>query len=164
MSFQELNDKDKFFLKKAVDLSLEKMREGYGGPFAAIIVNKNGEIIAEGWNKVTSECDPTAHAEMTAIRNACKKVKHFELKECTIYTSCEPCPMCFGGIYWSRVSRVVYANTREDAKNIGFDDGYIYDEISTPSHERMITFTHYPMKEAKEVFAEWINKDDKVNY
>ena len=163
MSFQELSKEDHDFLTKAINLSLEKMREGCGGPFGAIIV-KNGEIIAEGWNKVTSEYDPTAHAEMTSIRNACQKIKHFELNGCTIYTSCEPCPMCFGGIYWSRISRVIYANTREDAKIIGFDDGHIYDEISIPKHERKITFVHYPLPEAKNVFDEWAKKKDKVKY
>jgi guanine deaminase len=163
MAFQIDKSRDQYFLKKAIDLSLEKMREGHGGPFGAIIV-KDGEIVAEGWNKVTSEYDPTAHAEMSAIRNACKTLKHFELKDCTIYTSCEPCPMCFGGIYWSRLDRVVYSNTREDAKEIGFDDGHIYDEISTPTHERRILFSHYPLDEAKNVFKEWAGKEDKVHY
>jgi guanine deaminase len=164
MSFETTNKaKDMVYLKKAIDLSLHKMKEGCGGPFGAIIV-KDDEIISEGWNKVTSENDPTAHAEMTAIRNACQKMKHFELKDCTIYTSCEPCPMCFGGIYWSRISRVVFANTREDAKEIGFDDGHIYDEISSPIHKRKVTFSHYPLEEAKEVFNEWKHKGDKIHY
>jgi guanine deaminase len=160
----EIGNKDKQFLKIAIDLSREKMRDGCGGPFGAIIVNNDGKIISKGWNKVTSENDPTAHAEMTAIRNACKDIGHFELKDCTIYTSCEPCPMCLGGIYWARLSRVVYANTRYDARDIGFDDGHIYDEIMTPNYERKIKFLHYPLKDATDIFDEWINKKDKIKY
>jgi len=159
----QTREQDEKFLQIAIDLSLNKMNEGHGGPFGAIIVCDE-EIIAEGWNQVTSTNDPTAHAEMVAIRKACNKVKHFELKDCVIYTSCEPCPMCLGGIYWARFKRVVYANTREDAKNIGFDDGHIYDEIASPHSKRKIEFCHCPSTNALNVFNEWTKKNDKIDY
>jgi guanine deaminase len=158
----ELN-KDQNYLQIAINLSREKMREGCGGPFGAIIVHDD-KIIAYGWNKVTSENDPTAHAEVTAIRNACKELNHFELKNCTIYTSCEPCPMCLGSIYWARISRIVYANTRHDARDIGFDDNFIYDDMILPFENRKIKFIHCSSEDAKNVFEEWRRKEDRIDY
>ena len=151
------------FLRHAVRLSAERMREGAGGPFGAIIV-KDGKVIAEGWNRVTSTNDPTAHAEVTAIRRACEELKDFSLKGCTIYTSCEPCPMCLSAIYWARLDRVYFASSREDAAAIGFDDALIYGEVSKPIADRIIPTINLPLPEADAVFAEWQAKPDKVKY
>ena len=151
------------FMRRAVRLSAERMREGAGGPFGAIIV-RDGEVIAEGWNRVTSENDPTAHAEVTAIRAACEALSAFSLAGCDIYTSCEPCPMCLAAIYWARIDRIFFANTREDAAAIGFDDELIYGEISKPIDDRIIPTVKLPLPEAAAVFAEWREKPDKVRY
>jgi len=151
------------FMRHAVRLSAEQMRAGAGGPFGAVIV-RNGEIIAEGWNRVTSENDPTAHAEVTAIREACRRLGTFSLKGCDIYTSCEPCPMCLAAIYWARLDRVFFANTREDAAAIGFDDALIYGEVSKPIEHRVIPTVKLRLPEAAAVFAEWHSKADKVPY
>src|SRR5580700_5520037 len=123
------------FMARAIALSLENVRTGAGGPFAAVVV-KDGEIIAEGANSVTQTNDPTAHAEVVAIREACRKLQAFELKGCEIYTSCEPCPMCLGAIYWARPDCVYFGNTAEDAAKIGFDDSLIYDEAAKPHSQR----------------------------
>jgi tRNA(Arg) A34 adenosine deaminase TadA len=154
---------DKIFLSRAVALSRERMRAGLGGPFGAVIV-KDGVVIAEGWNEVTSAKDPTAHAEVVAIRRACIAVDDFSLKGATIYSSCEPCPMCLASIYWARLDRLVFANTREQAAEIGFDDALIYDEVAKPISERLIPTVVLPLEEAAEVFAEWMNKADKIEY
>ena len=151
------------FLKEAVRLSREKMLAGLGGPFGAVVV-KEGEIIARGYNCVTSLNDPTAHAEIVAIRNACAKLESFQLTGCDLYTSCEPCPMCLGAIYWARPRRVIYANTKEDVQAIGFDDLFIYEEIAKPPKERSIPMIHIPLEEAKEVFQLWVEKPDKILY
>ena len=119
------------FMRRAIELSRLKMNEGAGGPFGAVIV-KDGEIIAEGWNQVTSKCDPTAHAEMVAIRSASGKLQNFSLSGCILYTSCQPCPMCLAASYWARIDKIYYANTAQDAANIDFDDSYIYTQISLP--------------------------------
>ena len=147
----------------AVRLSAERMREGAGGPFGAIVV-KDGRIVAEGWNRVTSENDPTAHAEITAIRRACEALQDFWLRGCDIYTSCEPCPMCLAAIYWARIDRIFFANSREDAAAIGFDDALIYGEVSKPVADRIIPTLKLPLPEAQAVFAEWREKPDKVQY
>ncbi len=147
----------------AVRLSAERMREGAGGPFGAIVV-KDGRIVAEGWNRVTSENDPTAHAEITAIRRACEALQNFSLRGCDIYASCEPCPMCLAAIYWARLDRITFANTREDAAAIGFDDALIYGEVSKPVADRIIPTLKLPLPEAQAVFAEWRAKPDKVEY
>src|SRR3990167_1516342 len=136
----------KKFMSHAIRLSITKMVEGKGGPFGAVVV-KNGKIIAEGFNKVTSTNDPSAHAEVVAIRNACKKLKSFQLTGCEIYTSCEPCPMCLGAIYWARPDRVYFANTREDAANIGFDDQFIYEEINRSIQKRKFKMKQFMRKE-----------------
>lgn len=140
------------------------MESNQGGPFGAIIVNQAGEIIGEGNNQVTSTNDPTAHAEVVAIRNACANIKSFQLAGCTIYTSCEPCPMCLAAIYWARPDRIVYACSRKDAANIGFDDEYIYQEIPLPIEERAIPTTQLCQKEGLSVFKNWQQKVDKVDY
>ena len=150
-------------MRHAVRLSAERMREGAGGPFGAIVV-KDGRIIAEGWNRVTSENDPTAHAEVTAIRRACEALQSFSLRGCDIYTSCEPCPMCLAAIYWARLDRVFFANGRDDATRIGFDDALIYAEVSKPVEHRIIPTVKVPLPEAEAVFAEWQAKPDKVPY
>jgi guanine deaminase len=151
------------FLKKAVRLSDENITSGKGGPFGCVIV-KDGKIVARGSNLVTSLNDPTAHAEVVAIREACKVLNTFQLTGCEIYTSCEPCPMCLGAIYWARPDKVYYANTREDAAAIGFDDDFIYQEIVVPIAERKISFVHTPLQEATEVFKNWTKKDNKIEY
>lgn len=156
-------DADAKFMRHAVRLSAERMREGAGGPFGAVIV-KDGRVIAEGWNRVTSDNDPTAHAEVSAIRAACAALKSFSLEGCDIYTSCEPCPMCLSAIYWARIGRIVFANTRQDAAAIGFDDDLLYREIPKPIGERIIPTTQLILPEAAAVFAEWRDKPDKVEY
>lgn len=150
-------------MSKAIELAKKGVDSNAGGPFGAVIV-KDGEIIAEGYNSVTSKNDPTAHAEVVAIRNACKKLNSFQLEACIIYTSCEPCPMCLGAIYWARPKKVYYACTREDAANIEFDDQFIYNEISKEINGRQIPFVNFMRKEASEVFKNWSEKVDKVEY
>jgi guanine deaminase len=151
------------FMREAIRLSLEKSRENCGGPFGAVVV-RAGEIIGRGWNQVTSKNDPTAHAEVVAIRAACKKLKAFQLADCELYTSCEPCPMCLSAIYWARVRRVFYANTRRDAARIKFDDDSIYREISRPMARRKIPMRQLLRPEALKAFAAWEAKTDKVLY
>lgn len=151
------------FLERAVALSYEGMQTGKGGPFGCVIV-KDEKIIGEGYNQVTATNDPTAHAEIVAIRNACKNLNSFQLTGCDIYASCEPCPMCLGAIYWARPKRVIYANTKKDAAAINFDDQFIYDEIEKPDGERRIEFIHHPMPQAIEVFEEWQSKSFKISY
>ena len=151
------------FMKRAIDLSQQKMHENCGGPFGAIIV-RAGKIIGEGWNQVTSTNDPTAHAEMVAIRAACQVVKDYSLAGCEIYTSCEPCPMCLAAIYWARIDRIFYANTREDAARIGFDDDFIYREIPLPFDQRTMPLAPLMRDEAQIVFDEWLHKVDKTPY
>ena len=154
---------DEIHMGRAAKLALEMMRSNKGGPFGAVIV-RNGEVIAEGWNQVTSTNDPTAHAEITAIRAACKKLQTFVLTDCDIYTSCEPCPMCLGAIYWARARRLVYACTRGDAAAIGFDDAFIYDEMPKRPAERILPMQHAPSDEAETVFRDWLNKPDRIAY
>jgi tRNA(Arg) A34 adenosine deaminase TadA len=151
------------FMREAVRLSAEEMRKGAGGPFGAIIV-KDDRIVAQGWNRVTSTNDPTAHAEVTAIRNACEMLGSFSLQGCEIYSSCEPCPMCLAAIYWARLDRLYFANTREEAAAIGFDDAHIYGEVSKPIADRLIPTTRLLLPEAVSVFAEWQAKPDKIAY
>lgn len=154
---------DQKFLEKAVQLSREGMQSGKGGPFGCVIV-KDGVIVGEGYNQVTTSNDPTAHAEVVAIRNACKHLNTFQLIGCDMYASCEPCPMCLGAIYWARPRRVIYANTKQDAAAINFDDQFIYDEIEKPVDERQIVFIHHPLDKAIDVFKEWKKMDAKNLY
>ena len=150
-------------MQRAIELSLANVRAGRGGPFGAVVV-KDGKVVAEGANSVTATNDPSAHAEVVAIRKACKKLKHFELEGCEIYSSCEPCPMCLGAIYWARPSRVYFANTQRDAAKIGFDDSFIYREIRTPFQRRRIPMQPFMRKEALAAFHAWAEKHDKVEY
>jgi len=159
----EIPEQQKMFMRRAIDLSRLKMHENSGGPFGAVIV-KGSRIIAEGWNHVTSSCDPTAHAEVEAIRAACKVLNTFSLKGCEIYTSCEPCPMCLGAIYWAHLDQIYYANTRKDAAAIGFDDDFLYQEISLPEEKRSKKTSRLLSADAWMVFEEWQIKADKVQY
>lgn len=150
-------------MREAINLAQQGMNQGHGGPFGAVVV-KNGEIIARGFNRVLSSNDPTAHAEITAIREACKVLKHFQLTDCILYTSCEPCPMCLGAIYWARPLAVYYANTRRDAADIGFDDEFIYSEIQLPFNLRKLPMLPLLRNEALPVFEAWKNNAGKSLY
>tara|TARA_B100001179_G_C18593388_1_gene405842 strand:- start:1771 stop:2223 length:453 start_codon:yes stop_codon:yes gene_type:complete len=150
-------------MKRAISMAEKGMNSNAGGPFGAVIVKK-GQIVAEGHNQVTSTNDPTAHAEMVVIRDACKKLNSFQLDECILYTSCEPCPMCLGAIYWARPKEVYFACTKEDAKAINFDDRFIYDELDKEIGERQIAFIQLLRKEALPVFNAWHTKTDKTKY
>jgi tRNA(Arg) A34 adenosine deaminase TadA len=151
------------FMQRAVDLALERMRASDGGPFGAVIV-RDGEIIAEGWNQVTSTNDPTAHAEVVAIRKACERLATFNLPDCDIFASCEPCPMCLGAIYWTRLRRIYFANTRAEAARIGFDDDFIYREIGLAPEARSIPGFRLLTSHSDRPFAEWAASPDKVRY
>ena len=151
------------FMRAAIRLSLSKMRANCGGPFGAVVV-RQGKVVGRGWNQVTSTNDPTAHAEVTAIRDACRRLKTFQLDDCELYTSCEPCPMCLAAIYWARFKKVYYANTRKDAAKINFDDDLIYREVAKPISKRIIPMKQLLRPEALEVFAEWKIKTDKISY
>ncbi|MBL0048609.1 MAG: nucleoside deaminase [Bacteroidetes bacterium] len=151
------------YMQEAIDLSVNNVKVNNGGPFGAVVV-KDGKIIARGYNQVTHNNDPTAHAEVVAIREACKVLGTFQLTNCEIYTSCEPCPMCLGAIYWARPSRVYYANTKEDAAAIQFDDDFIYKEIAKPIQYRELQFIQVMRNEAQEAFDLWKNKTDKIEY
>lgn len=150
------------FMREAIRLSVENVKNG-GGPFGAVIV-KDGKIIATGVNRVTSHNDPTAHAEVNAIREACKVLGKFDLSDCEIYSSCEPCPMCLGAVYWARLSRLVFANTKDDARNIGFDDSFIYKEIELKHSERAIPTEQFMREEALAAFQLWNTNPDKIEY
>ena len=150
------------FMSRAIELSIESVNNGTG-PFGAVIV-KNEKIIAEGSNKVTSTNDPTAHGEIVAIRNACKQLNNFSLNGCELYSSCEPCPLCLSAIYWARINKIYYANTREDARKIDFDDSFIYSEIKKNIDERKIPMTQMMRDEALKAFELWDKKTDKVKY
>lgn len=151
------------FMARAVELSKLGSEGGHGGPFGAVIV-KDGQIIGEGYNKVTTSNDPSAHAEIVAIREACKNLNTFQLDGCLIYTSCEPCPMCLGAIYWARPSKVYFANSKNDAADAGFDDAFIYNEIGVAPQERNIPMIHQPYPAAKMVFDNWKNNPFKIAY
>ncbi len=148
---------------EAIRYSRSNLEDGSGGPFGAVIA-KEGKIIAGASNKVTSTNDPTAHAEINAIRLACKNLNTFSLEGCEIYTSCEPCPMCLSAVHWARIEKIYYANTREDAAEINFDDDFIYNEVSKSVDDRVIPMIQIMRTEAKEVFKEWEKKEDKIRY
>ena len=150
------------FMKRAIELSIQNIKNN-GGPFGCIIVKEN-KIIAEGVNRVTFNNDPTAHAEIIAIRNACKKLNSFNLEKCELYTSCEPCPMCLSAIYWSHIDKIYYGNSRLDASKIGFDDDFIYNELNKDLSSRKIQMKQISQKEAKKAFLDWDKKIDKVEY
>lgn len=152
----------KEFMDEAVKLSVENVKNG-GGPFGAVIV-KDGKIISRGFNQVTEKNDPTCHAEVNAIRQAAKQLNNFELIGCEIYSSCEPCPMCLGAIYWARIEKIYFANTKTDARNIGFDDSFIYEEIETPIENRKIPTFKIEHPQAIDAFNLWDAKEDKSRY
>ena len=151
------------FMREAISLSIKMMRRGKGGPFGAVVV-KGTKIVGRGWNRVTSSNDPTAHAEIVAIRDACKRLKTFDLDGCDLYTSCEPCPMCLSAMYWARLSSVFYGNTRKDAANIAFDDDFIYREVALPIRKRKLVMKQLLRNEALAAFVEWEKKTDKIPY
>jgi guanine deaminase len=157
-----MSDDDFLFMRRAIELSLENVKKG-GGPFGAVIVRK-GEILAESCNLVTALNDPTAHAEINVIRNAARKLETFNLSGCVIYSSCEPCPMCLGAVYWAKIDKVVFANTTSDAQKIGFADSLIYKEISLPPQERNIEFRQLLREEALKAFKEWEESENKIEY
>jgi tRNA(Arg) A34 adenosine deaminase TadA len=151
------------FLREAIRLSVEKMQANEGGPFGAVVV-RNGQVVGRGWNRVTSTNDPTAHAEVVAIRDACSRLKTFSLAGCDIYSSSEPCPLCLAAIYWSRLDRVFYAATCDDAAAAGFDDQNLYRELGKPIGERSIPMVQALRDEAWAAFQAWLKKDDRVRY
>lgn len=151
------------FMREAIRLSILNVEAGKGGPFGAIVV-KDGRIIARGTNLVTATQDPTAHAEIIAIRNACKELESFQLEGCELYTSCEPCPMCLGAIYWARPSRVYFASSQGDAAAVGFDDTYIYQQLALPPADRLLPQEQLLREEALEAFAHWEKKENKTPY
>jgi tRNA(Arg) A34 adenosine deaminase TadA len=154
---------NEMFMREAIRLSIQMMRRGNGGPFGAVVV-RNGKVVGRGSNQVTSTNDPTAHAEILAIREACKRLKTFQLDDCDLYTSCEPCPMCLAAIYWARLANVFYANTRQDAARIDFDDDFIYREVALPVGKRTLKMKQFLHEEALAAFAEWQQKTDKILY
>ena len=151
------------FLTMAIEMAIDNVKTGNGGPFGAIIV-KDGEIIGRGVNTVTCANDPTAHAEVNAIRDACNRLGTFQLEGCILYTSCEPCPMCLGAIYWARPQAVYFAANKTDAARAGFDDAFIYDELEKKHENRSIPFIPLPHPKAIEAFEEWNNKNDRISY
>lgn len=150
-------------MREAIRLSIQMMRRGKGGPFGAVVV-RNGKIVGRGFNQVTSANDPTAHAEIVAIRAACQRLKTFQLEDCELYTSCEPCPMCLSAIYWARLRSVFYGNTRKEAAKIDFDDDFIYREVALPIGKRSLKMKQLLHDEALAAFTEWQRKTDKVLY
>lgn len=158
-----MKDNHDFFLQRCLELARQQALTPGGGPFAALVV-KGGEIIAEGGNQVTGNCDPTAHAEVAAIRKACAVLKNFQLHDCVIYSSCEPCPMCLGAIFWARPKAVYFAATREQAAAAGFDDSMIYEQIVLKGSERAIPFYAWPCSTADKPFAVWKNNLEKTKY
>lgn len=152
------------FINKAIEAAIEGLNKNAGGPFGALVVDKKGEVIGKGYNSVTSTNDPTAHAEIVAIRAACKHLNSFQLEGCTIYTSCEPCPMCLAAIYWARAEKIIYACSRKDAATIGFDDDFIYNEIPLPIEKRNIPCTQLNREEGLKAFQLWQNKANKIEY
>jgi len=151
------------WMSQAIQLAIENVRAGAGGPFAALVV-RDGQVIAQGTNRVTSSNDPTAHAEIVAIREACRSLGHFQLPECELYSTCEPCPMCLGAIYWARPAKVYYAATRQDAARAGFDDSFIYDQLQVPLDRRSIPMLQLLREKAMEALRAWESKPDKVKY
>ncbi len=158
-----MTENDNRFMLRAIELAKKGVESNMGGPFGCVIV-KDNKIVGEGHNMVTGTNDPTAHAEVVAIRNACKELNTFQLDECVIYTSCEPCPMCFGAIYWARPKKVFYGCTKEDAAEIDFDDQFLYDELEIEMSNRRIDFVNIMRGEAKIVFDDWAAKNDKIKY
>ena len=160
---KEMSELNNEYMKEACHLAEYSITQG-GGPFGAIIIDKNGDIVDGGHNRVTIDNDPTQHAEIVAIRNVCKKIGRFDLRGYSIYTSCEPCPMCLSAIYWARIDKIYYGNTRNDAKEIGFDDDFIYDEINQDLEHRKIPIMQVNREQAQISFRKWMEKEDKIKY
>ena len=158
-----MDDNDIRFMRRAIELAQNGVDTNLGGPFGCVIA-KNGDIIGEGCNQVTSSNDPTAHAEIVAIRSACRTLNSFQLNGCFVYTSCEPCPMCLGAIYWARPAAIFFAGTRDDAAAAGFDDELFYDEIEKPNEQRQLSMKNLLREEALNVFQRWNDKPDKTEY
>ncbi len=154
---------DERFLREAIRLSIEKMQAGEGGPFGAVVV-RDGGIVGVGWNRVTSANDPTAHAEIVALRDACSRLGTFRLAGCELYASCEPCPMCLAAICWARIDRLYYAATREDAARAGFDDAWLFDQIALPPLHRSLPASQHLREEALAAFDAWAKKEDRIEY
>jgi guanine deaminase len=153
----------KIFMQEAIELSRKGSQSGKGGPFGAVVV-KDNQIVGRGYNQVTSTHDPTAHAEVVAIRDACRNLNTFHLRDCIILTSCEPCPMCLGAIYWAQLKHIYYANTRKDAADIGFSDDFIYEEINKPLQDRKIPIEQFLREEANKIFQDWQDNENKIPY
>lgn len=162
MKSASITEQDREFMREAIRLANESVKNG-GGPFGSVVV-KEGEIIAGSANSVTIDKDPTAHAEVNAIRKACSKLGTFDLSGCVIYTSCEPCPMCLGAIYWAHIDRIYYGNTKKDAAEIDFADDFIYKELDKPIGERSVPFIPLLRNESIHTFQMWSKKDDKIEY
>lgn len=158
----DISAEDRAFMRMAIELSITNIDQG-GGPFGAVVV-RNGHVVAKGANRVVANNDPTAHAEVVAIRNACRELQTFDLEGCTIYASCEPCPMCLSAIYWSGIKRICYANTKRDAAAIAFDDSFIYDQLRLDYDRRSICCEHFMRDEALEAFRKWSDTVDKTHY
>lgn len=158
-----MTEREHQFMRAAIELARQGMNNGQGGPFGCVIV-KGNEVVGQGCNAVTSSNDPTAHAEVVAIRNACQHLQVHQLTGCELYTSCEPCPMCMGAIYWARPDKVFFGGTRFDAAFAGFDDSFIYEELNVPMDSRKIPILNIGREEAVKLFEEWIEKPDKVKY
>jgi len=153
---------DDFFLQQAIDLAVQSATQ-QGGPFGAVIV-KDGQVIGKGHNQVTKNCDPSAHAEIIAIRNACKTINDYQLTDCTLYSSCEPCPMCMSAIYWARIPKIVFAATSADAAQAGFDDQFIYDELAKPYSQRSISIKHNTHEDSNKSFEKWLANNSRKEY
>jgi len=158
-----MTTRERQFMQAAIDVAREGMNQGKGGPFGCVIV-KGDEVVAKGCNSVLADLDPTAHAEVVAIREACKQLGSFQLTDCELYTSCEPCPMCLGAIYWARPKRVFFAATHEDAQQAGFDDSFIYKELVLPYAERQIPMEQSGREDAVKLFDEWAELPGKIDY
>lgn len=152
-----------FFIKEAINEAFYGMKNNHGGPFGCVIV-KGNEIVGRGHNSVIAQTDPTAHAEIVAIRDACRNLNRFQLEDCVLYTTCEPCPMCMAAIYWSRIKKVYFAVDRQDAAKIGFDDSLIYDELNLPTENRKVKMIELGKDDAMKLFEDWIKKPDKIVY
>lgn len=165
MQYQKMEhiEQHEKFMKMAIQLSERNVLESLGGPFGAVIV-KDGKVIAKSANKVTTTNDPTAHAEVSAIRLACKKLKTFDLTGCVVYTSCEPCPMCLSAVYWAKIDRIYYANTKQDAEDIGFSDKFIYDELDKPMDKRQLPIKQMMRADAQPAFKLWDESEMKASY
>ena len=159
---ESVSPQDRAFMEQAIELSIANIDKG-GGPFGAVIV-KEGRVVATGANRVVPNNDPTAHAEVVAIRNACRELETFDLSGCTVYSSCEPCPMCLSALYWAGVERICYANTKRDAAAIDFDDSFIYDQLRLDYDRRSIHCEHFMRREALEAFRRWEDKTDRIEY